>query len=93
MTVRTPGGLDPADGHAQVLGVDHHPGPARAQVLVQVLGGRVGPDGLQQRPGGPLGRLQVDPAEGPGDPEAPVGDAGHRAWRLVAAVGRMPAPG
>jgi hypothetical protein len=59
----------------------------------KALGAQVGPEGLQQRPGGRLGRLQVDPAEGPGDPEVPVGDDGHRSCRLAAAVGRTPAAG
>ena len=100
------GGLDPADGQAQVLGVDHHPDPARVEALLergeqlgeggrdpaggvgQALVGRVGPERVEERPHGVLGRLRVDPSEGTGDPEAAVGDAGHERCREVAANAR-----
>ena len=42
-----------------------------------VEGEQVVPAEGEERPHGVLSRLRVDPSEGSGDPEVPVGDACH----------------
>jgi hypothetical protein len=81
------GGGDERQGGEQLGEGGRDPAGGVGQVLV----GRVGPQRLQQRQGGPFGRLQVDPAEGRGDPEAAVGEAGHEPCReAAAAVATLP---
>ena len=92
--MRTPGGLDAADGHAQVLVLQHHPGPARLQLLGEPAGDLAGEPllglevaGEQLDHPGQLGQAE-DAVAGE---VADAGQAGERQQVVLTVVaGRVP---